>query len=44
MVIEDPEHVLAPPKLLGVGRIVLLLGALKIWGNLTPQLKTPITP
>jgi len=45
MVIEDPEHVLAPPKLLGIWRIVSPLGGAENLGvTRHPQLKTPITP
>jgi len=45
MVIEDLEQVLAPPKLVGVLCIVLLLGgAENFWGNPTSQLKSPIIP
>jgi len=45
MVIEDLEHVLAPPKLLGVWRTVLPLGSAEnLWITRPRQLKTPITP
>jgi len=33
MVIEDLEHVLAPPKLLGSDAHFRRYGALKIWGK-----------
>jgi len=44
MVIEDLEHVLALQKHLGSNAVVSPLGALKIWGYWTSQIKTPITP
>jgi len=45
MVIEDFWHVLAPLKLLGVWRIVSLIGGVENLGvTRPPQLKTPITP
>jgi len=45
-VIEDLEHILALPKIFQVWRIVLPLGALKIWGNPTLNLEPPnsVTP
>jgi len=46
-VIEDLEHVPAPPKLLGLRRIVSPLGGAEYWGKTSlPQLKPPssVTP